>query len=90
MSRPNLAQLLAESARKHHAAESKESKCPACGALLPGSFRTDDVTSETGNNDDQNEQDNVAAKALKAKYANRHLTVVDRILMIRGFDPFED
>jgi hypothetical protein len=95
MSRPNLAQLLAESARKA-AAESKQSKCPSCGALLPESFRTDDVTSETGNKDDQNEQDNVgtwdnkAVKALKAKYANRQLTVVDRILINRGFDPFED
>jgi hypothetical protein len=87
--RPSLAQLLAESARKV-AAESKQSKCPSCGALLPESFRTDDVTSETENNDPDNEQDNVAAKALKAKYADRYLTVVDRILINRGFDPFAD
>jgi hypothetical protein len=53
MSRPNLAQLLAESARKV-AADSKQSKCPSCGAVLPESFRTDDVTSETGQKDPDN------------------------------------
>jgi hypothetical protein len=88
--RLTLAQLLAESARKHHAAESKQSKCPSCGAVLPESFRTDDVTSETGQKDPDNVGDRPEVTPLKAKYANRHLSVVDRILVNRGIDPFED
>jgi hypothetical protein len=90
MNRLTLAQLLAESARKHHAAESKQSKCPSCGALLPESFRTNDVTSETGQKDPDNVGDRLEVTALKAKYASRHLSVVDRILINRGVDPFTE
>lgn len=90
MSRPNLAQLLTESARKHHAADPKQSKCPSSGALLPESFRTDDVTGETGQKDPDNVGDRPEVTALKAKYANRHLSAVDRILVNRGIDPFEE
>jgi hypothetical protein len=58
-------------------------------------FRTDPVTGESGQNDPDNEGDRPAEydhrlKALKAKYAGRNLTVVDRILINRGFDPFAD
>lgn len=58
-------------------------------------FRTDPVTSESGLNDPDNEGDRPAefdnkVEALQAKYANRQLTAVDRILINRGFDPAED
>jgi hypothetical protein len=58
-------------------------------------FRTDPVTGESGQNDPDNEgnrpatYDNKVA-ALKAKFAGHNLTVVDRILVNRGIDPFED
>jgi hypothetical protein len=58
-------------------------------------FRTDDVTGESGQDDPDNEgnrpatYDNKVA-ALKAKFAGHDLTVVDRILVNRGIDPFED
>jgi hypothetical protein len=81
--RPNLAELLAESARKaqekdsfdaqvkrisdavraelshnHKAETSKSLACPSCGAPLPESWCTDDVTSVSDDNDDDvNEQD---------------------------------
>lgn len=58
-------------------------------------FRTDPVTGESGQNDPDNEGDRPATydnkvKALKARYAGRQLSVVDRILVNRGIDPFED
>ena len=132
MSRPNLAQLLAESARNieqeradkqqveriaaavkakltHVHASDDDLVCPSCGYKGPESefeshtdeesdgFSTDDVTSATGDSDPDNRQDGARVpnydnkvKALKAKYANRHLTVVDRIMINRGFDPFEE
>jgi hypothetical protein len=83
--RPNLAGLLAESARKmkeqdsfdaqvrritaavqaklaedaaKKAETSKSLACPSCGAPLPESWRTDDVSSVSDDNeDDVNEQD---------------------------------
>jgi hypothetical protein len=79
--------------------------CPSCG--YKGSeadfepdddgdsdgFRTDSVTGESGDPDNEGdrpaEYDN-RLKALKAKYAGRNLTVVDRILINRGIDPFTD
>lgn len=72
--------------KKHLAAKAKRAEtskdyptCPHCGGVLEG-WRPDDVTGDSESNDDpDNEQDNVAAKALNAKYASRHLTVVDRI-----------
>jgi hypothetical protein len=53
------------------------------------------VTGESGQDDPDNEgnrpatYDNKVA-ALKAKFAGHNLTVVDRILVNRGIDPFED
>jgi hypothetical protein len=147
--KPSLAQLLAESARN---ADSKRShyktNCTNCNAALEFSeddlelWRTDDVTGDTGNNDDQNERDvdddddddsdqdddddsddleqyakdpravlaraiaraasksgkTVSGKSevssskvaeLKAKYAGKDLSVVDRILINRGKDPVD-
>jgi hypothetical protein len=83
--RPNLGELLAESARKmkeqdsfdaqvkriteavkaklaedaaKKAETSKTLACPSCGAPLPESWRTDDVSSVSDDNeDDANEQD---------------------------------
>jgi hypothetical protein len=81
--RPNLAQLLIESARKaeqerdlnnqvariaaivtpkiiaaEKAETSKPMSCPHCGEPLPESWRTDDVTGVSDDNDDDvNEQD---------------------------------
>jgi hypothetical protein len=83
MSRPNLAQLTIESAKKAEeertlnnqvariaaivtpkiiaakkAETSKPMSCPHCGELLPDSWRTDDVKSDTENDDDpDNEQE---------------------------------
>jgi hypothetical protein len=62
-------------------------------------FRTDDVTGVSdGNVDDSNQGDaakvpkwdNRRIDALKAKYANKRLSVIDRILVNRGVDPFDD
>jgi hypothetical protein len=86
MSKPTLAQLLNEAQRRSET--SQPLSCPHCGAVLPEGWRTDDVTSETKENDPDNDGD--AAKALKVKYADRQLSVVDRILLNRGIDPFEE
>lgn len=91
---------LAKAKLTHVRASDGDLVCPSCG--YKGSepdfepdtdeesdgYSTDDVTSSSGAGDPDNTGD--AAKALKAKYANRHLTVVDRILLNRGIDPFED
>jgi hypothetical protein len=78
---------------------SKPMSCPACGEPLPESWRTDPTTSGTSEDDEDNEPDDDddddddradKATALKAKYANRKLTVVDRILVNRGIDPFTE
>jgi hypothetical protein len=95
------AAVRAQLAHNHKAETSKSLACPSCGAPLPESWRTDDVTSGTDEDDDVNVQDDDdeddddddradKATALKAKYANRNLTVVDRILINRGFDPFTE
>jgi hypothetical protein len=68
--------------------------CPHCGEPLPESWRTDPATSGTSEDDEDNEPDDDdradKAAALKAKYVNRKVTVVDRILVNRGIDPFTD
>jgi hypothetical protein len=80
---------------------SKPMSCPHCGEPLPESWRTDPTTSGTSEDDEDNESDDDddddddddradKAAALKAKYANRKLTVVDRILVNRGIDPFTE
>jgi hypothetical protein len=52
-----LAALLHKAA--HRAETSKSLKCPACGELLPEGWRTDDVTGDTDNNDEDNQGDGV-------------------------------
>jgi hypothetical protein len=84
--RPTLAQLLNEAVKR--AETSKPMSCPHCGEPLPAGWRTDNMTSETQENDPDNDGD--AAKALQARYAGRQLSVVDRILLNRGIDPFEE
>jgi hypothetical protein len=57
--RPSLAQLLAESARnveRKRAETSKDYTCPHCGGVLEG-WRPSEITSDTKNDDDVNEQD---------------------------------
>jgi hypothetical protein len=94
--RPNLAALLAESARKmkkqdsfdaqvkriteavksklagdaaKKAETSRSLACPSCGAPLPESWRTDDVTSDDSSNDDE---DNVGDRPdLPEEFDNR-------------------
>ena len=77
---------------------SKPMSCPHCGEPLPESWRTDPTTSGTSEDDEDNEPDDddddddraSRAAALKAKYANRKLSLVDRILIKRGIDPFTE
>jgi hypothetical protein len=79
---------------------SQRLSCPHCNEPLPESWRTDDITSDNddpdnkpdGEDDDDQDFDDRADKAtaLKAKYADRKLTVVDRILVNRGIDPFTE
>ena len=54
----------------HLAETSKSLKCPHCGELLPDGWRPSEVTSDTDNNDDVNEQDGEPP----AEYDNRKLT----------------
>jgi hypothetical protein len=90
-----LAQSLLEAAKK--AETNKSYSCPGCGMVLEG-WRPSEETSGTDNDDDGNvgdrpdmpEEFDDKAKALKAKYAGRKLSVVDNILITRGIDPLED
>ena len=62
-----------------HAADDKAKtvSCPNCGGTIEVSFRTDDVTSETGQNDPDSAQDGAQqhdqSKAAKLKYMARYL-----------------
>jgi hypothetical protein len=96
MSKPTLAQLLLESSRKH-AETNKSYSCPSCGFVLEGwrpneetSGTDDDDEDDVGDRPDMPDEFDNKVKALKAKYASRKLSVVDNILINRGFDPFED
>jgi hypothetical protein len=65
----SLAQLLADAAKK--AETSQPLKCPSCGELLPEGWRTDDVTGESDQNDDE---DNEGDGAEPDDYDNRTVT----------------
>jgi hypothetical protein len=61
MSKPNLAQLLIDAAKANQKHQARTVKCPNCGGTVEISkqgedIAPDDVTSETGNNDDVNTQ----------------------------------
>lgn len=71
---------------QHLAETSKPMSCPHCGEPLPESWRTDETTSSTQNDDDVNVGDGAQAPA----YDNRKLTPLQRALKSKGIDPFAE
>jgi hypothetical protein len=69
----SFAQLLTDAARK--AESSREITCPHCNETFTTSWRTDDVTSDTNEDDDANEDD----EARPAEYENRRITKLNAL-----------
>jgi hypothetical protein len=60
MSKRSLAQLLTDAARAVEAESSREITCPHCHETFTTSWRTDESTTRTDNDDPENEQDDDA------------------------------